>query len=133
MCEIPPIRMLVLTLTGRCNFKCLYCYASEQDPVDMTEETAIAAVALAHVSKNQFLLQFSGGEPLLQFPLIRKVVDFVEKNHVNAQMQIQTNGALLTKDIGKWLFDHNVGIGISCDGRPELMNRLRVSKDGERY
>ena len=47
----------------------------------MTEETAIAAVALAHVSKNQFLLQFSGGEPLLQFPLIRKVVDFVEKNH----------------------------------------------------
>lgn len=98
----------------------------------MTEETAIAAVALAHVSKNQFLLQFSGGEPLLQFPLIRKVVDFVEKNHVNAQMQIQTNGALLTKDIGKWLFDHNVGIGISCDGRPELMNRLRVSKDGDR-
>ena len=43
-CEIPPIRMLVLTLTGRCNFKCLYCYASEQDPIDMTEETAIAAV-----------------------------------------------------------------------------------------
>lgn len=69
---------------------------------------------------------------MLQFPLIRKVVDFVEKNHVNAQMQIQTNGALLTKDIGKWLFDHNVGIGISCDGRPELMNRLRVSKDGDR-
>ena len=98
----------------------------------MTEETAIAAVALAHVSKNQFLLQFSGGEPLLQFPLIRKVVDFVEKNHVNAQMQIQTNGALLTKDIGKWLFDHHVGIGISCDGRPELMNSLRVSKDGDR-
>ena len=98
----------------------------------MTEETAIAAVALAHVSKNQFLLQFSGGEPLLQFPLIRKVVDFVEKNHVNAQMQIQTNGALLMKDIGKWLFDHHVGIGISCDGRPELMNSLRVSKDGDR-
>ena len=98
----------------------------------MTEETAIAAVALAHVSKNQFLLQFSGGEPLLQFPLIRKVVDFVEKNHVNAQMQIQTNGALLTKDIGKWLFDHHVGIGISCDGRPELMNSLRVSKDGDK-
>ena len=69
---------------------------------------------------------------MLQFPLIRKVVDFVEKNHVNAQMQIQTNGALLTKDIGKWLFDHHVGIGISCDGRPELMNSLRVSKDGDR-
>lgn len=29
-------------------------------------------------------------------------------------------------------FDHHVGIGISCDGRPELMNSLRVSKDGDR-
>lgn len=129
--KIPPIRMLVLTLTGRCNFNCRYCYASEQDQMDMKEETALSAVSLAHESKERFLLQFSGGEPLLQFPLLRKVVEFVEKNDVNAQMQVQTNGALLSKDIGKWLFDHHVGIGISCDGRPELMNRMRISKKGK--
>lgn len=86
MCEIPPIRMLVLTLTGRCNFKCLYCYASEQDPVDMTEETAIAAVALeVHVSKKSIFSSFPR-RTVAAISFNPKVVDFVEKNHVNAQM-----------------------------------------------
>ncbi len=128
--EIPPIRMLVLTLTGRCNFTCRYCYAAEVDQVDMAEETAIQAVHLAGESGSRFLLQFSGGEPLLRFPLIRKLVQVVETNHYDAQMQIQTNGSLLTKDIGRWLYDHHVGIGISCDGRPSVMDRTRQMKDG---
>ena len=112
--DLPPIRMLVLTLTGRCNFKCQYCYASEQEQIDMDKETALSAVKMAGESGERFLLQFSGGEPLLQFPLIREIVNLVEDYQMNVQLQIQTNGALLTKDIGKWLFDHKVGIVISC-------------------
>ena len=129
--DLPPIRMLVLTLTGRCNFKCQYCYASEQEQIDMDKETALSAVKMAGESGERFLLQFSGGEPLLQFPLIREIVNLVEDYQMNVQLQIQTNGALLTKDIGKWLFDHKVGIGISCDGRPGVMDRTRKSKTGE--
>lgn len=45
--NMPPIRMLVLTLTGRCNFACRYCYASDVDQVDMAEETAMKAVMMA--------------------------------------------------------------------------------------
>ena len=136
MCEfsnkslIPPIRMLVLTLTGKCNFACRYCYAADVDQVDMDDDTAIEAVHLAGRSGSRFLLQFSGGEPLLRFPLIRKLVQVVEENHYDAQMQIQTNGSLLTRDIGRFLYDHNVGIGISCDGRREVMDRTRIMKDG---
>lgn len=130
MNSIPPIRMLVLTLTGRCNFACRYCYASDVDAVDMDEETAVEAVMMAGASGERFLLQFSGGEPLLRFPLIRKLVHVVEENHFNAQMQIQTNGSLLTRDIGRFLYDHGVGIGISCDGRPSVMDRTRPVKDG---
>ena len=130
MNSMPPIRMLVLTLTGRCNFACRYCYASDVDAVDMDEETAVEAVMMAGASGERFLLQFSGGEPLLRFPLIRKLVHVVEENHFNAQMQIQTNGSLLTRDIGRFLYDHGVGIGISCDGRPSVMDRTRPVKDG---
>lgn len=128
--EMPPIRMLVLTLTGHCNFACHYCYAAEVDQVDMEEETAMKALRLAGESGTRFLLQFSGGEPLLRFPLIRKLVQMVEENHYDAQMQLQTNGSLLTRDIGRWLYDHQVGIGISCDGRKEVMERTRPMKDG---
>lgn len=128
--DLAPIRMLVLTLTGRCNFACRYCYAADADQVDMKEETAIAALHLAGRGGNRFLLQFSGGEPLLRFPLIRKLVEIAERNHYDAHMQIQTNGSLLTKDIGTWLYRHGVGIGISCDGRKDLMDRTRRRKDG---
>lgn len=130
MNNMPPIRMLVLTLTGRCNFACRYCYASDVDAVDMDEETAVQAVMMAGASGERFLLQFSGGEPLLRFPLIRKLVHLVEENHFDAQMQIQTNGSLLTRDMGRFLYDHNVGIGISCDGRPSVMDRTRPARDG---
>lgn len=128
--DIPPIRMLVLTLTGRCNFACQYCYAAEQEAVDMTEETALAAVRLAGKGQTRFLLQFSGGEPLLRFPLIRRIVALVEESRMDAQLQIQTNGSLLTREIGRWLYDHQVGIGISCDGRPAVNDRTRRTRDG---
>lgn len=128
--SLPPIRMLVLTLTGRCNFACQYCYAAEVDQVDMDDDTAIRAVHMAGEGGARFLLQFSGGEPLLRFPLIRKLVKVVEENGYDAQMQVQTNGSLLTRDIGRFLYDHNVGIGISCDGRRQTMDRTRKAKDG---
>ena len=96
----------------------------------MDEETAVQAVMMAGASGERFLLQFSGGEPLLRFPLIRKLVHLVEENHFDAQMQIQTNGSLLTRDMGRFLYDHNVGIGISCDGRPSVMDRTRPARDG---
>lgn len=129
---LPPIRMLVLTLTGRCNFACRYCYAAEQDQVDMTEETAMAALELAAAGGARFLLQFSGGEPLLQFPLIRTLVHEVERRKLSAQMQIQTNGSLLTRDIARWLYAHNIGIGLSMDGKPSVNDKYRIAKDGSR-
>lgn len=128
--SIPPVRMLVLTLTGRCNFACRYCYAADVDPSDMTEETAMEALSMAEAGGARFLLQFSGGEPLLMFPLIRKIVGEVERRGLNAQMQIQTNGSLLTRDMARWMYNHHIGIGLSMDGRPSVNDRLRINKDG---
>ncbi len=128
--SIPPVRMLVLTLTGRCNFACRYCYAAGVDQEDMTEETAMAALSMAEAGGARFLLQFSGGEPLLMFPLIRKIVGEVERRKIDTQMQIQTNGSLLTRDMARWIYDHNIGIGLSMDGKPSVNDRFRIAKDG---
>ena len=128
--DLPPIRMLVLTLTGRCNFACRYCYAASIAAEDMDEETAVAAVRLAGRGGSRFLLQFSGGEPLLRYRLIQKLIRLIEESHYDAQLQLQTNGALLTPEIGCYLYEHRVALGLSCDGRPSLMDRMRVAKDG---
>lgn len=73
------IKMLVLSLTGQCNFACRYCYAAEHDRSMMSPETALAAVRLAADGGERFVIQFSGGEPLLNFDCLKAVVDYVHQ------------------------------------------------------
>ena len=125
------IKMLVLSLTGKCNFSCVYCYAVHHNEQIMTAETAIKAIDLARESGEKFVLQFSGGEPLLNFPVIQASVEYVEQNHIPAIMQIQTNASLLTEEIATFLYHHKIGIGISLDGTPHINDQLRLLKNGK--
>ena len=51
------IKMLVLSLTGRCNFACRYCYAAEHDKSRMTPDIALRAVKMAAASGETFIIQ----------------------------------------------------------------------------
>ena len=75
----PNLHMLVVTL--RCNETCVYCHASRanMDAVhtDMTPEIAEKAVDLALRSTSPFItIEFQGGEPLVNYPVVREVVEY---------------------------------------------------------
>ncbi len=123
------VKMLVLSLTGKCNFNCRYCYASEHERICMSREIALAALKLAPRDEC-FVLQFSGGEPLLNFKTLQAVVEQVERDNLPAVMQIQTNGSLLTDEMALFLYKHRVAIGVSLDGRPNVNDKLRLKKNG---
>ena len=130
----PKIKNLVLSLTGQCNFACRYCYAAEHNKEMMSVETALAAVKMAASSLpegEKFIIQFSGGEPLLNFKVLHAVVGYVQENKVPAVLQIQTNGSLLSDQIAKYLFQNKVAIGVSLDGKPKVNDKLRLTKDGK--
>ena len=130
----PKIKNLVLSLTGQCNFACRYCYAAEHNKEMMSVETALAAVKMAASSLpegEKFIIQFSGGEPLLNFKVLHAVVSYVQENKVPAVLQIQTNGSLLSDQIAKYLFKNKVAIGVSLDGKPKVNDKLRLTKDGK--
>ena len=78
------IKMLALAVTGRCNFACRYCYAAPLDAQDMSIDTAFKALKLAAQSGENFVLQFTGGEPLLNFPVIKKIAMQVKAACQNA-------------------------------------------------
>lgn len=125
------IRMLILGLTGQCNFACKYCYAHEQPRESMTAATAIAAINLAAVDGEAFILQFSGGEPLLNFPVMQEVIGYVRENGLPVIMQLQTNASLMTRERAAILKAGQVGIGISLDGRPDSNDNQRCLPDGQ--
>ena len=125
-----PLRMLIMSLTGSCNLACRYCYAAAQDRRTMTWETARRAIDLAAAGKMPFILQFSGGEPLLALPLLRQMADYVRRNRIPARMDLQTNGTLLTEETATFLRSARIGIGVSLDGRPAVHDALRCYPDG---
>ena len=129
--KIPRIKMLGLSLTGQCNFACRYCYAAEHAGEKMSIATALQAVNMAAAAGAGFVIQFTGGEPLLNFPCLEAVVRYVEEQHLPALMQIQTNASLLDDEKALFLKKHRVAIGISLDGKPRVNDQLRRTRSGE--
>ena len=71
----------MLLLTYSCNLKCSYCYEPKKIKHRMTFESAqnfiIEQISLAKDNYDSFEIQFMGGEPLLEFPLIQKLASWL--------------------------------------------------------
>ena len=116
--------LLVLWLTGRCNLKCRYCYASENDkPQDMTFSTAKKVID--KFGDHPVKIQFAGGEPLLNFSLAEEICQYVREKGMDATFQLQTNGTLLDESIIGKLKRYSISTGVSLDGVPEINDMLR--------
>lgn len=126
----PAIRNLILSLTGQCNYACKYCYAAYHPENRMPVDIALKALDLAGESGRPFILQFTGGEPLLEFSTIQTVTEHVEAKEYPAILQLQTNASLMTEEIADYLKTHKIAIGVSLDGRPSVNDSLRKKKDG---
>lgn len=111
--------LIVLWTTSRCNLACKYCYAgSTHLKADMDFETA--AQTLDMFSEHTMKIQFAGGEPLLNYPLICQIVDYVKAKKYNASFQMQTNGTCITPEIAAGLKRMKIALGVSLDGPPEV-------------
>src|ERR1700712_3513356 len=75
--QVTPLHIFVVTL--RCEHSCPYCQVSRQSTdrsrFDMTVETAMRALDIAFASPaRRIKIEFQGGEPLLNFPMIKTIV-----------------------------------------------------------
>jgi uncharacterized protein len=132
------LHMFVVTL--RCEHTCRYCQVSRQSSAkseyDMSEETARRALDLAFRSPSPHLkLEFQGGEPLLNFPLVRWIVaEAKRRNEIHGKQLafvIATNLALLDDDIIEFCGQEDVYLSTSLDGPADLHNgnRRRPGQD----
>ena len=120
------IRYLVLFLTGRCNLRCRYCYASElAQHGAMPFNIAADALNLAVSSNRSFHVQFTGGEPLLEPKLMTRICKLVRENDASHTMGVQTNGTLLNDEIAGMLQRYQIEVGLSIDGVAEIHNQQR--------
>jgi len=126
------LHLFVVSL--RCDHSCQYCQVSRQSEdkhaFDMTRDTADKALDLVFRSPNPSLkIEFQGGEPLLNFDLIRYVVETAEQRareeNRTLQFVITTTLALATDEILRFCRDHKIYLSSSLDGPADLHNKNR--------
>ncbi|MEY4277653.1 MAG: conserved hypothetical protein putative arylsulfatase regulator [Pseudomonadota bacterium] len=134
------LHLFVVSL--RCDHSCPYCQVSRQSEnkaaFDMTEETADLALKIVFRSPNPAIkIEFQGGEPLLNFDLIRHVVLKAKKiNEVekrDLQFVITTTLSLITDEILDFCKDHKIFLSSSLDGPEDLHNKNRPRPGKDSY
>ncbi|MBQ9726369.1 MAG: radical SAM protein [Kiritimatiellae bacterium] len=131
---------ITLSLTHDCNLRCSYCYAGRKSHRAMTRATMQRALEWAvgyhkaHALGRNFVLGFFGGEPLLEWDLLREADALAERLCREAGLELRrtltTNGTLLDEEKARWLTERHYTIGLSLDGPPERHDRFRRHADG---
>ena len=128
----------IFVVTTACNMACVYCQANNGHKCSnlyMDMETARHAVDIALQSPTKYLsFEFQGGEPLLNFELIRYMVDYAEQNKGMHEISynIVTNLTLLTDEIAGYIVEQNIGVSTSIDGH-QLLHDKNYRTGGETY
>lgn len=127
-----------ICLTHDCNLSCIYCYQSHCVGNVMSFDTAKRCIdtifSSIPVECSGVEIGFIGGEPLLEFELIKQIVDYVaSKNFPDEYIFFaSTNGTLLTEEMKSWFKEHKdrFVLGLSLDGTPETHNYNRCDSYG---
>jgi radical SAM additional 4Fe4S-binding domain len=145
--SLPPINVqadhqkrITLLVAQDCNLACDYCFADKGvygNQGKMTVETACRAIDfLLHKSeeKIEYIVNFLGGEPLLNFPVIKKVAEYTtsisNRKGIPVYLSMTTNGTILNDEILEFLKKYDVSVTVSIDGPKEIHDRYRKFADG---
>lgn len=138
--EFTGLHLFVVTL--RCEHNCPYCQVSRQSEdklrYDMSPEIALGALDLTFRSPSHNIkIEFQGGEPLLNFDLIKYIVlEAKQRNQQtgkNLAFVIATNLALINPDILQFCREHSILISTSLDGPQALHNANRPRPGNNSY
>jgi uncharacterized protein len=136
--HIPHKRQIVLMVSQTCNLNCRYCYETRKTSGLMTVATA------KEILEREFStirddartthaeIAFMGGEPLLNFDLVRSISEWIWSKDIALpyEITIRTNGTLLDRGMRDWfiLNRERIKVGLSMDGISEMNRMNRTSE-----
>ncbi|TMQ05467.1 MAG: His-Xaa-Ser system radical SAM maturase HxsB [Deltaproteobacteria bacterium] len=132
----------IFVVTLRCDHSCHYCQVSRQTEdktrFDMARDHADKALALVFESPNPAIkIEFQGGEPLLNFGLVKHVVQEAERRNAvqrrDLQFVIASNLTHLDDEILNFAREHDIYFSTSLDGPEDLHNANRPLRGGNSY
>ena len=130
----PKIEILYLILTMNCNFDCTYCYIRSNNKTNMPASVATSAIEyfLSEPAQYDRRIIFYGGEPLLNFDVLKYSVEFTKKSITllsidrdSVHFEVITNGSLITNKIARFFAKEDISVSVSLDGPEQVNDRYR--------
>lgn len=141
--EEPLIKAMCLHLCHDCNLRCRYCFASTGDyatgersllPLE-TGKAAIDWLIAASGKRHNLDIDFFGGEPLLNWPVVQELVHYAEKRgtetNKDLRLTMTTNAYTLDDEKAEFIDKHFKNVVLSFDGRPEVQDSMRPAAGGQ--
>ena len=137
------IKSMCLHVAHDCNLRCKYCFAATGDfcmgerkllPYEVGK-AALDWLVEKSGKRVNLEVDFFGGEPLMNFPVMKKLVEYgrsIEKEkNKKFKFTTTTNCVLLNDEIIDFLNREMHNVVISMDGRPEVHDRMRPTVNGK--
>jgi uncharacterized protein len=132
---------LYLLVTQQCNLGCVYCLGRNESYLNnsrMSEQTAKLAIEKAAQSmapKGRLQVIYFGGEPLLNWNVVRECIRYVDeelrgKYDVEFKNHITTNLTVLPPDFLDVAAACGVSVLVDIDGTRDVHNRCRPFRSG---
>ncbi|MFA6075069.1 MAG: thioether cross-link-forming SCIFF peptide maturase [Negativicutes bacterium] len=130
------VKALCLHVAHDCNLRCRYCFAGTgdfgHDRALMSAQVAKSAVDFlvrSSGSRQHCEIDFFGGEPLMNLPVVKQTVDYVREIERNTnkmfKLTLTTNAVALTDEVVAYLNAENISLVLSIDGRKAVHDQLR--------
>jgi len=116
---------------------CTYCYISKKKarmPATVAKKIIDFAFETTP-SEEKIDIGFFGGEPLIEFGLIKTITDIIEKHpdfrRDRVNLAIVTNGTIFSDEIADFVNNHDIAFVVSCDGPPFVHDLFRHFPNGK--
>ncbi|MCK5605880.1 SPASM domain-containing protein, partial [Candidatus Pacearchaeota archaeon] len=137
----PVITTICMNISHTCDLNCHYCYADggtyyKKDAImdKNTAEKSIDFLINNSGEEPSLSVSFFGGEPLLNFPVLKHTVEYAKtqgKLHDKKfQFHVTTNGIHLDEKIREFLNEERFSIIVSFDGPKRIHDNQRRYRDG---
>lgn len=145
MKTILPAKTAEMLITQKCNLQCTYCFETCKSFKNLSFEETIKRLTGQNTYSTLPVQNFYlfGGEPLMNFEFISKIIDWVinasflsgtERKTLLSSIcsNLITNGVLIDKFIDK-IKEHNIALQISLDGPRDVNDSCRIDAQGKGY
>jgi len=138
----PYLKALCLNLAHECNMRCSYCFAGQGEyggerglmPLDVAQKAVDFLLEKSGPLK-RLEIDFFGGEPLLNFSVLKDTVLYGKERAQRAGKEIRftvtTNCLLLKDEVAAFLDQMDMRVVLSIDGKKEEHDRFRILKNGQ--